>query len=199
MRDSFLILGVFFFGLILARLDWLPRFLLANDLALTALWIFMFLAGMSVGANKKLAQIARSIKPAIFLLPLATTLGTLAGSILAAVWLFMPFGDSLAVGIGFGYYSLSSIFITQYKGADLGAVALLANMARELLAILFMPLLASRFGPFAAIASAGCTSMDTSLPFILRHAGQNWLLPALLHGIALDFSVPFWLAFFCAI
>lgn len=49
--------------------------------------------------------------------------------------------DFLAVGSGFGYYSLSSIFITEYRGAELGTIALLANIVRELIVLLCAPLL----------------------------------------------------------
>ena len=40
-------------------------------------------------------------------------------------------------GSGFGYYSLSSIFITEYKGAELGTIALLSNISREIITLLF--------------------------------------------------------------
>ena len=75
----------------------------------------------------------RSLNPRLVFLPIMTILGTLAGS--AAVSLILThrsITDCLAVGSGFGYYSLSSIFITEYKGAELGTIALLANISREI-------------------------------------------------------------------
>ena len=45
----------------------------------------------------------------------------------------------MAVGAGFGYYSLSSIFITEYKGPELGTIALLSNITREIITLLFAP------------------------------------------------------------
>ena len=74
----------------------------------------------------------RSLNPRLVFLPIMTILGTLAGS--AAVSLILThrsITDCLAVGSGFGYYSLSSIFITEYKGTELGTIALLANIFRE--------------------------------------------------------------------
>lgn len=199
MRDSVFILGVFALGVLLARCSFLPEFLLASDCALPALWIFMFLAGVSVGADRRLSQIIRNVRPFMLLLPMATTIGSLGGAAFAALFLLMPFGDCLAVGAGFGYYSLSSVFITQSKGADLGTIALLANIVRELFSLLLMRIIVKRLGPMAGISSAGCTSMDTTLPVIARYAGAAWILPALMHGIALDLSVPFWLTLFCSI
>jgi len=49
--------------------------------------------------------------------------------------------DTLAVGSGFGYYSLSSIFIADFRGAELGTVALLCNVMREIFTLLAAPLL----------------------------------------------------------
>lgn len=83
-----------------------------------------------------------------------TILGTLAGS--AAVSLILThrsLTDCLAVGSGFGYYSLSSIFITEYKGAELGTIALLANISREILTLLAAPLLVRWFGNLAPISA----------------------------------------------
>lgn len=199
MRDIFLILALFGLGVLLGRMDVMPAALRDSRLALGALWVFMLLAGLSVGADRRLAAIIRTVRPHILFLPLATTIGTLGGTAAASLFLPLPAGDCLAVGAGFGYYSLSSIFITQYRGADVGTIALLANIMRELFAIVFMPLLAKFLGPLPAIASAGCASMDTCLPFIARYAGQAWIIPALLHGIVLDFTVPFWVMLFCSL
>lgn len=198
MRDSIIILAVFALGVLQGRGWLLPGFFPETDFSLPALWVFMFLAGMSVGADRRLPEIMRNLRPGLLLLPIATTAGTLGGAAIAGLFLFMPMEDCLAVGAGFGYYSLSSIFITQYKGADLGTVALLANIIREICALLLMPFFVARFGPMPAIASSGCTSMDTTLPVITRYAGPGWILPALLHGIALDFTVPFWVTLFCS-
>ena len=58
-----------------------------------------------------------------------TILGTLAGTAVVSLLLtHRSLTDCLAIGSGFGYYSLSSIFITEYRGAELGTIALLANI-----------------------------------------------------------------------
>ncbi|MDE6771091.1 MAG: lysine exporter LysO family protein, partial [Muribaculaceae bacterium] len=133
-------------------------------------------------------------------LPLVNIEGTLAGCLL--VWLLMPcidLGDGLAVGSGFGYYSLSSIFITQYKGPELGTVGLLANIIRELLTLLGAPLLVRLFGPLSAISSGGATSMDTTLPIITSVSGKEFVVLSIYHGFVVDFSVPFLVTFFCSL
>lgn len=63
------------------------------------------------------------------------------------------FADTMAINSGFAYYSLSSIFITEFRGVELGTIALLANIIREMITLLLAPLLAKVFGPLAPITA----------------------------------------------
>ena len=128
-----------------------------------------------------------------------TVVGTLVGSALISLLLDgRSLTDCLAVGSGFGYYSLSSIFITEYRGAELGTVALLANICREIITLLTAPLLARWFGPLAPISAGGATTMDTTLPVITRASGQQFVIVSVFHGFTVDFSVPFLVTLFCS-
>lgn len=199
MIDSLLIVLFFIAGLLLSLSDCLPKFLLENDLTIYALWLLMALLGLSLGADRKFGEILRSLRPRLLLLPLATTVGTFLGACVGSCFLAWSVSECLAMGAGFAYYSLSSVFITQYKGADLGAAALLCNVFRELFTLLFTPLLVKFLGPPAAISSGGATTMDTTLPVIAKSAGTEWVFPAILHAMILDFSVPFWVTLFCSL
>lgn len=103
----------------------------------------------------------------------------------------------MAINSGFAYYSLSSIFITEYRGAELGTIALLANVIRELITLLLTPLIAKRFGPLAPISSGGATTMDTTLPIIIQTVGQRYTALSIYHGFLTDFSVPFLVTMWC--
>ena len=165
-----------------------------------ALCALMFSVGLSVGNDPQTLKNFRSLNPRLIFLPIMTILGTLAGS--AAVSLILThrsLTDCLAVGSGFGYYSLSSIFITEYKGAELGTIALLANISREILTLLAAPLLVRWFGNLAPISAGGATTMDTTLPIITRTAGQQFVVVSIFHGFVVDFSVPFLVTLFCSI
>lgn len=106
--------------------------------------------------------------------------------------------DCLAVGAGQGYYSLSSIFITEFKGAELGTVALVANIAREIMALLGAPLLAMWFTKLAPISAGGATTADSTLPIITKICGEEFVVIAIVHGIVVDISVPFFVTLFCS-
>ncbi len=196
MRNSLLILGCFAAGIAFARTGWMPA-ALSGGLSLYALWLLILLVGISVGSDGEWRTLLKQQPKALFLLPVGTVLGTLAGA--AAVGLLLEgrsVGECLAVGSGMGYYSLSSVLIGQSRGAELGTVALLSNLIREMTALLLAPLLVKGFGPLAPIASGGATSMDTTLPVITRCAGKEYAVLSVFHGFCVDFSVPFLVAFF---
>ena len=163
MSGSLLILAFFGAGLGLARLGLIPRYFVEHDATLYVLWLLMGLVGLSIGSDRRLSEILRTLRPRVLLLPLATTVGTFAGVAAASLFLAYSLADCLAVGAGFAYYSLSSIFITQYKGAELGTVALLSNILREILTLVGTPLLVRLLGPLAPISCGGASTMDLSL------------------------------------
>ena len=105
----------------------------------------------------------------------------------------------MAVGAGFGYYSLSSIFITEYRGPELGTVALLSNIAREIITLLGAPLLLKYFGRLAPISAGGATTMDTTLPIITQTSGKAFVILSIYHGFVVDFSVPLLVTLFCSV
>ena len=200
MKGSLIIVAFFVLGLLLARWGILPAELVENDFSMYALYGLMFLVGMSVGSDTKALKALRELDLKIVLVPLATILGTLAGSVL--VGLVLPgrsLTDCLAVGSGFGYYSLSSVFITEYRGAELGTLALTANIIREIITLLGTPLLVCWFGKLAPICAGGATTMDTTLPVITRFSGKEFVVISIFHGFIIDFSVPFLVTFFVKI
>lgn len=200
MRGSLIIITLFIIGVLFGRFAEMPAFLTENDPTLYALYVLMFLVGISIGSDKKALQALKQQNLKIILVPLGTILGTLAGSALISTVLSgRSLTDCLAVGSGFGYYSLSSIFITQYKGAELGTIALMSNIIRELIALLAAPLLVRWFGKLAPISVGGATTMDTTLPVITRFSGKDFVVISIFHGITVDFSVPFLVTFFCTI
>ena len=198
MKGSLIVVVFFVLVVCLGRLDLAPALLMDSRVTFAALCCLLFCVGMSIGSNDNIVSEFRSLNPRLALLPVATILGSFAGSLVA--WLFLQYRgvtDCMAVGSGFAYYSISSIFITQYRGAELGTVALLANIYREILTLLIAPLLAKVFGPLAPISSGGATTMDTTLPIISQTCGQQYVVVSLFHGFVVDFSVPFLVTMWC--
>ena len=192
MRDSVIIIAFFGIGVAVGRLFDLPDFLLSADTTRYALWALMFCVGITIGGNRSILTAFRSQGILSFLLPLATVLGSWGGSAaVGALYDKMPVMDAVAVGGGMGYYSRSSIIITEAKGAELGTVALLSNIMRELTALLFAPLIMTVFGKLAPISAGGATTADTTLPIITAVSGSNFAIISIIHGIIIDLTVTF--------
>ena len=137
MKGSLIIVSFFVLGIIVGLCDVIPAGLLDSDVSYYALCCLMFCVGISIGCDTSVLKSFKKVNPRLMMLPVMTILGTLVGC--AAVSLILnhrQLTDCLAIGSGFGYYSLSSIFITEYRGAELGTIALLANICREILTLL---------------------------------------------------------------
>lgn len=200
MKGSLIIISFFILGTLCGLFDVLPFQLAETDVSYYALCGLMFCVGISVGNDPQTLQNFRKLNPRLIFLPVMTILGTLAGSAVVSLILSQrSVTDCLAIGSGFGYYSLSSIFITEYRGAEMGTIALLANISREILTLLAAPLLVRWFGNLAPISAGGATTMDTTLPIITQTAGQQFVVISIFHGFVVDFSVPFLVTLFCSI
>jgi uncharacterized membrane protein YbjE (DUF340 family) len=195
-------------GVVAAVSELLPTWLTDGSVAMWVLYALMLQVGIGIGSDPRLREILRSLSPRLLLLPCATIVGTMVAS--AAVSLLISrwsVAEVMAAGSGMGYYSLSSILITQLKeptvgavvAAELGTVALVANILREMLTLTLAPLMVRWFSPVAPICSGGATTMDVTLPVITQYAGREWVFVAIVHGVVVDFSVPFWVSLFCAL
>lgn len=177
-----------------------PFDLAGSRVSAYVLYALMFCVGITLGNDRTLAGRVRRLDPRLALLPVATAVGTLAGAALAAPLLAeWSLTDSLAVGAGFGYYSLSSIFIADFRGPELATIALLCNVMREIFTLLAALLVARWCGPLAAVSIGGATTFDTTLPIITQAAGRPYAVVSVFHGCVLDFSVPFLVTFFCTV
>lgn len=200
MKGSLIIVSFFVLGTLCGVFHLIPIDLSESKISYYALCGLMFCVGISVGNDPNTLKSFRSLNPRLIFLPAVTILGTLAGCAVVSLFLnHRTATDCMAVGSGFGYYSLSSIFITEYKGAELGTIALLSNNMREILALLGAPLLVKYFGKLAPISVGGATTMDTTLPIITRYSGQQFVVVSIFHGFVVDFSVPFLVTLFCSI
>nr|WP_297652782.1 lysine exporter LysO family protein [uncultured Prevotella sp.] len=197
MKGSLIVVGFFVLGLMAGRMEMVPAWLLDSRVSFVALCGLLLFVGLGIGLNPDMKREVRSLNPRLALLPIVTILGSWMGAL--AAWLLMhrSLADCLAVDSGFAYYSLSSIFITEYRGAELGTIALLANIIREMLTLLGAPLMAKLFGPLAPISAGGATTMDTTLPIISQTVGQRYVALTIYHGFVVDFSVPFLVTWWC--
>jgi uncharacterized membrane protein YbjE (DUF340 family) len=199
MKASLIILSFFAVGLLLGIYRIFPVQWLEYEFSFYVLCALMFSVGFSIGHQPQTVKQFKNIPIRIVFLPLTTIVGTLAGALVVVFLTKHSVADVLAVASGMGYYSLSSILITQYKGIELGTIALLANIFREVLALLLAPFLVKYFGKLAPIAAGGATTMDTTFPGIVRYSGKEFSIVSIYHGFITDLSVPFLVTLSCSL
>lgn len=199
MKGSLIVVGFFVIGLLGGIEKMVPSWLLDGDVSFVALCGLLLFVGLGIGLNPEMKKEVRSLSPRMALLPVVTIIGSWFGALLIWTVLHRTLSDCMAINSGFAYYSLSSIFITEYRGAELGTIALLANIIREMLTLLGAPLMARWFGPLAPISAGGATTMDTTLPILSQTVGQRFIALSIYHGFVVDFTVPFLVSWWCMV
>lgn len=126
----------------------------------------------------------------IMLVPLACVIGSLLGAVASFLILKnMNLKDLIMLSQGYGFYSMTGIVVSELKNAHLGSIALMNDLFREIFAILFMYLIGWRY-PRSAIASAGATAMDVTLPMVKQACGNDFIPHAMVSGFVLSVLAP---------
>lgn len=154
------------------------------------LYLLMFTVGISVGMHKGILSKVREYHVKIFIIPIGIITGSLIGGLLCALLLKLPLGHGAAIASGLGWYSLAGATISQIGGAELGSIAFMSNLMREIFSFFIIPFLAVRFNYYTCIAPAGATSEDTTLPVMLKYTNEETVVLSVLNGIICSFLVP---------
>lgn len=162
-------------------------------------WVLGFLLlviGIDLGRSDHLFLALRRLGPTVILIPVAIIIGSLIGGVSVSPVGGLSWQEGAAVASGFGWYSLSSLIITDIHSPLLGAMAFLTNVFREMIALIITPLVARKLGGLVAIAPGGATSMDVLLPAIVRGGGSHYASLAFFSGGVLSLAVPFFVRLF---
>lgn len=161
------------------------------------LGLLLLAVGLDLGSSSKAFAQLKNCGFRIILVPLGVILGSILGGLVVVLfWPGTVWNEMAAVASGFGWYSLSSVLIDKMHSANLGAVAFLANVFRELIAIIVTPLVARWLGPVPSLGAAGATAMDVLLPVIAKGAGREYVPLAFFSGAVLSLSVALFVQFF---
>lgn len=137
--------------------------------------------------NKRGVQIS-----AIFCLSVA-----IGGMVFSFIMPDVTLTQGLALSSGYGWYSLSGIIMTDAYGAVWGSVALLNDLLREFVALLFIPFVMKRY-PSASVGLGGATSMDFTLP-VIQSSGGNEIVPiAMSYGFIVNVVSPILMVIFAS-
>lgn len=181
-----LVLGVLFGSLLLS-----PEAAAGMDTVMSyALILLLVSVGIEVGTNKVVFRKIREYHIKILAIPLGVAVGSISGGLLLGILLGEAPNVSAAISSGFGFYSVSAVILRELGGSKLGTLAFMANLFRELLSFVLVPLAAKYFGRYAAIAPSGSTAMDTTLPAIAKATDHETALMAVITGVVLTALTP---------
>ncbi|HCX79280.1 MAG TPA: hypothetical protein DG577_07695, partial [Firmicutes bacterium] len=170
-----------------------------TDAATWVLGLLLLGVGLDLGGASQVFASLRKLGLAIIFIPIGIVAGSILGGVFTALIWDLPWQEGAAVASGFGWYSLSSVLISEIHSPLLGALAFLSNVFRELIAVIITPLVARWLGPVPAVAPAGATAMDVLLPIISRGAGREYAPLAFFSGAVLSLAVPVFVNLFLSL
>lgn len=158
---------------------------------MSALDVMIFIAGIEIGSNRGILKRICNLHSALLALaiPLAVACGSICGALLLGHIAGLSAYDSLLVGGGLGWYSFSSVVISAMYSTEIGTVAFLANMMREISGFFLIPLLV-RVHKFLTLAPSGAATMDSGLPVVIKYTNLHVGMYSFINGLVLTLIVP---------
>lgn len=160
------------------------------------LCFLLLFAGYEIGKTSNIKKELKETSYVIFLITLSTIIGSISGAFIAGQIIGLNPLYSISIGAGFGWYSLTGPLLMQFINPYIGTIGFTANILREILTILFFPYFEKIFGVFAAISMGGATTMDSTLPIIIKSVSdKKYILIAFIHGAILTILAPILIPF----
>jgi len=167
-----------------------------DSISTLMLGLLIFSVGIDIGNNRDAFSNIKSKGVMVISLVASAILGSAIGGIIMSLIYSFSFNTSLSITAGYGWYSLSGLLLKDLAGSEIGAIAFLTNVFREILAFALIPILATKKNHFVTILPSGATAMDTTLPLLSRSIDSEMTIVAFLSGVALTSLVPIMVPFF---
>ena len=158
-----------------------------SDLIFYAL---MFFVGISIGLNKTILQKIREYHIKVFIIPFGIVVGSVAAGVVCSLLTGVGARNGAAIAGGMGWYSLAGVMLTEMAGAQMGSVAFLSNLMREMLSFFSIPWISRHLNYYSCIAPAGATSEDTTLSMMVRYTSEEVVVMSVFNGIICSAVVP---------
>ena len=173
-------------------------FLAASEhLIFIGLSLILFLVGLDMGMEGTVLKNIRKAGFRILVFPLVSIVGTFAGALIGATIIGIKWNEGLAVGAGFGWYTLAPFIIDPYS-QELSAISFLHNVMREFFSLMIIPVVAHRVGYIETTCLPGAAAMDVCIPVIERSTSTEMVFYAFVSGTILSGLVPVLVPIFIA-
>lgn len=156
---------------------------------IAGLCVLLFFVGITVGLEGGIIGHIKRGGLKLILFPIAGILGTLTGTALLAFPLGLTINEGMAVGAGFGWYTLAPNLLTAYS-PELSAISFIHCLLRLFVAIAIIPHVAKKIGYLESTVLPGVPAADLCLPIIERSTNSSIAIYALITGLIMSLVVP---------
>ena len=160
---------------------------LGIKLGLCSLLIFV---GIDLGLDPAVVENFKKVGIRVLAFPAAAIVFTLLGAGISGMLMGLSIRESLAIGAGFGWYSLAPGIIMDAGYVTASAISFLHNVLRELLSILFIPVVAQKIGYVETTGMPGAAAMDVCLPLVEKSTSSEITVYSFVSGVILSALVP---------
>ena len=154
------------------------------------LLVLLFFVGLDIGKERGVIDMIRGIGFKVLFVPLSVIVGSVIGGLIGGVVLKIALNEAGAIGAGLGWYSLSGTLLANEGFVEAGFLAFMSNVFREVLALIFIPLIATHIGYLETVAAGGAAAMDTILPVISESTDKKTTIIAFISGVICTACVP---------
>ncbi len=163
------------------------------------LCVLMVFVGLDLGLEGTVLKMMKEAGWRILVFPFACIVGTLIGAVICGLVFNLSMPEALAIGAGFGWYSLAPGIIMDAGYITASAISFLHNVMREIFSILLMPLVADKVGYIEAGCMPGAPAMDVCLPITNRATHGQAVTYGFITGVLMSFLVPIMVPIFIAL
>lgn len=154
------------------------------------LCLLLIFVGMDLGLEGTVIDNFRKVGLRILVFPAAVIVGTLGGALLCSLFMDLSVKECLAVGAGFGWYTLAPGIIMEKGYVTASAVSFLHNVMRELFSIVLIPAVAKKVGYIETTGMPGAAAMDVCLPIVEKSTRSDIAVYSFVSGVILSILVP---------
>lgn len=190
-KVSLMIIGSLTFGIIIGFVwnEYILEDLIGNFIKF-GLCALLFFVGFEFGVRGNFIESLKLAGPYAVIVPVGVILGTFVGSVVISFFMPISIRESLAIGSGFGWYSLAPSIMMDKGYVMAGTISFMHNIMRELIGILAIPLVAKKVGYAESVSLPGSSCMDVCLPIIEKSASSEATLYSFFTGGVLAILTP---------
>ena len=154
------------------------------------LCLLLVFIGLDLGLDGSVVDNFKKVGLRILVFPAVVVVGTLVGAFLCSFFMDLSVKECLAIGAGFGWYTLAPCIIMENGYVTASAVAFLHNVMRELFSIILIPLAAQKIGYIETTGMPGAAAMDVCLPIVEKSTRSDIAVYSFVSGVILSAAVP---------